>query len=75
MTQYTRTPPTETGWYWVKAERFLNLPDIVEVVIRPGHEYLSVINPERTDPLQKRDFLAVAKLGAMWCGPIERPSE
>jgi hypothetical protein len=63
--------PTESGWYWIKS---LALNGIVNVFVRPGHEYLCISNPMNCQHT-KRDFLMVAKLGAQWAGPLREPEE
>jgi len=70
---WTTEPPTEPGWYWVKGYDPYNPPTgeqvwIDEVVIRPGHKYLAITG---LVAYGIRDFTAVKKMGAKWCGPIK----
>lgn len=64
--------PTEPGWYWHKG--FFTRPEgePVEVIIRPGHEYLCIYDPECCQHT-KRNFIAVAKMGGEWGPKLDNP--
>jgi hypothetical protein len=66
--RWSREPPTEPGWYWVKDHVGTG---IVEVVIRPGHRYLAIYE----DSYPKGNFIPVAGILAEWAGPIPEPEE
>ena len=74
--QLIKSAPTEADWYWYCGPNFRfpmlrnMLFEVVEVIQRPGHDYLAVQYNELD---RKRDFLAVVKMGAQWAGPIPEP--
>jgi len=70
MLRWTSEPPTEPGWYWLEYHLYSSL---VEVIIRPGHNYLIW---DYVKPFSPRNSISVAEMGkAKWAGPIPRPQE
>ena len=67
--RWSKEPPQEPGWYWTKG---WNGVGCVEVFMRPGHNYLAIMDPA-VCAHTKRNFLPVVNLGAEWAGPIQIP--
>ncbi len=57
--------PKEPGYYWIDNDIICSAPKIVNVFIRPGHDYLC-INAPHVCSHTKSDFLAIIQLGGEW---------
>jgi len=69
--EWTLTPPTEVGWYWMDAPYYGR--SIEYVLVRPAHEYLCIIDPDDCAHT-KRNFIPVSRMKARWSGPIPEPT-
>jgi len=70
---WTNENPTEEGWYWIDINLFgEQINEIVEVFYRPGHKYLCISDPNSCQHT-KRNFIFIAKIPALWAGPIDKP--
>lgn len=67
---WSKNPPTVAGWYWRRINDS-DTPIIVQVLKRPGHEYLAICE---VNFHERREFYAVAKMNIEWAGPIEPPA-
>lgn len=62
---WTNTPPTMTGWYWFRREKYREqAPQILQVVSRGGQ--LLALGPWP---------MYVAELVGQWAGPLQPPEE
>ena len=69
MLEWTDIPPSESGWYWHDDSDVMR---VHFVFARPGHAYLCT-EGEPFGPFQKRDFIAVQRMGGKWAGPVLPP--
>lgn len=70
MNEWTDGAPDEAGYYWHE-DSAAHLW-IRRVFVRPGHAYLCV-EDEPYGPAQKRNFVAVQKMGGRWSNRIIPP--
>lgn len=60
---WTKSPPTEYGWYWMRGLRGNQIPQVVLVSVGKYRIATGIFNLTEYDP------------EAEWAGPIDEPEE